>query len=139
MSGAKDYKVGYRRPPAEHQFQKGQSGNPRGRPKPKKAPSDTFSDAMHERVTVTIDGKRRSITKFEAACTQLANRAASGDPKAAKLVVDVMFGVQGQESGRTDGDTMTREARRSLDQILLAARKDAQSTAEPEAAGDEPE
>ena len=27
------YKVGYRRPPAEHRFRKGQSGNPRGRPK----------------------------------------------------------------------------------------------------------
>ena len=27
------YRVGYKRPPAEHRFRKGQSGNPAGRPK----------------------------------------------------------------------------------------------------------
>lgn len=29
----KDYEVGYKRPPREHQFKPGQSGNPKGRPK----------------------------------------------------------------------------------------------------------
>ena len=28
-----DYKVGYKKPPLHTRFQKGQSGNPRGRPK----------------------------------------------------------------------------------------------------------
>ena len=31
--GPRDYEVGYGKPPKEHRFKKGQSGNPRGRPK----------------------------------------------------------------------------------------------------------
>ena len=29
----KDYEVGYKKPPKKNQFKKGQSGNPKGRPK----------------------------------------------------------------------------------------------------------
>lgn len=38
MADKHDGKVGYCRPPAEHRFKPGQSGNPRGRPKKQKVP-----------------------------------------------------------------------------------------------------
>ena len=40
-----DYKVGYKRPPLHTRFQKGQSGNPRGRPKGSKNFSTLLSEA----------------------------------------------------------------------------------------------
>jgi Family of unknown function (DUF5681) len=33
MTASKDYKVGYGRPPEHSRFKRGQSGNPRGRPR----------------------------------------------------------------------------------------------------------
>ena len=59
-----DYQVGPGRPPLHTRFQKGQSGNPGGR-SAKSLPA-LLADALNETVVVTIDGRRRTITKREA-------------------------------------------------------------------------
>jgi hypothetical protein len=76
------YAVGYRKPPRETQFTKGQSGNPRGRPKGSQNVATFLQKAARQRVKVTINGGSRFVTKLEAAVTQLSNQAASGDPRA---------------------------------------------------------
>lgn len=78
--------VGYGRPPAKHQFLPGQSGNPRGRPKGARNFSAVIAATLNERVTVTENGRRRHITKLEAAVKQLVNRAASGEARATQLL-----------------------------------------------------
>src|SRR5437588_11273536 len=83
MSGrSSEDPVGYCRPPQHTQFRKGQSGNPKGRPKGSQALASIWLRAMNEKVTISENGQRRRITKQEAAIKQLANKAASGDKRA---------------------------------------------------------
>jgi hypothetical protein len=85
-----DYTVGYGKPPHQTQFKKGQSGNPKGRTKGSKNLAALIMSALNEPVTVTQNGRRKRITKIEAMTTQLANKGASGDPKATQLLLGVV-------------------------------------------------
>ena len=58
--------TGYRNPPKHTQFRKGQSGNKKGRPKGSKNLSTVLMEAAGDRVTATIDGKPRRISKLQA-------------------------------------------------------------------------
>lgn len=82
-----DYEVGYKKPPKHSQFKKGQSGNPRGRPRGSKNSATLFNEALNEKVVITENGRQRAISKREAMFKQLANSAARGDPKATQTVL----------------------------------------------------
>ena len=84
-----DYQVGYGRPPKATQFKKGVSGNRKGRPKGRKNIATLFQEAMYERVPITENGQRRTITKIEAIIKQMINKAATGDPKAFQATLNV--------------------------------------------------
>jgi hypothetical protein len=81
--------VGYRKPPEATRFKKGQSGNPEGRRKGSLNVSTVFARTLREKVVVNENGKRKTITKFEAAIKQFVNKAASGDLRALKLLVSL--------------------------------------------------
>src|SRR5208283_358917 len=84
---ASNERIGYRRPPIRTRFRPGQSGNPRGRPKGARNLSSVVAAALSERVSVNENGRRRRITKLEAAIKQLVNRAASGEQRATQLLL----------------------------------------------------
>src|SRR5467141_926026 len=86
------YQVGPGRPPLHTRFKKGQSGNPGGR-SPKSLPA-LLADALDETVVMTIDGRRRTITKREAIVTQMVDKSASADLRATKMLIDMMKDVE---------------------------------------------
>jgi hypothetical protein len=75
----RDYQVGYGKPRRHTRFKRGQSGNPRGRPRESKNLPTLLTEALNERVIVAEDDGRRKITKPEAIITQLVNRSAKAE------------------------------------------------------------
>jgi hypothetical protein len=81
--------VGRGSPPKHKQFKKGESGNPRGRPKGSKNLATLIADAAYDKITVTAkSGETRKMSRIHAATMQLANKAAQGDPKAVLKFMD---------------------------------------------------
>jgi hypothetical protein len=91
---AGDYAVGYGKPPRHRGFQKGRSGNPRGRPKGSKNFATLLAEALDEKVQVTEDGKRRRVTKRELVVKQLVNKSAAADLRAIKQLTDIVERVE---------------------------------------------
>lgn len=75
--------VGYGRPPKATRFKKGQSGNPKGRPRNRRRdiPYDTLLGQM---VTVREDGRDRRVTAAEAFILQLTKKGLDGDSASAR-------------------------------------------------------
>ena len=88
----REYAANYRKPPLHTRFQKGQSGNPRGRPK-KNLPALLIA-ALNEPAYVTTNGERRKITKREAVITQLVNESAGANLRATKMLIDMMKDIE---------------------------------------------
>jgi hypothetical protein len=84
--GAKTERVGYRNPPEQTRFKPGQSGNPKGRPKGTLNLATVLERTLREKVIINKNGRRKVISKVQAAYTQLINKAASGDLKAVQLL-----------------------------------------------------
>jgi hypothetical protein len=76
LSGA-----GYKRPPKNHCWKKGQSGNPKGRPPGHRNLAAALTAVLHESVSTQIDGEERQMTKLEAVTRQLVDKAMHGDAR----------------------------------------------------------
>jgi hypothetical protein len=118
MANDKDHDgVGYGRPPRRTRFKKGRSGNPRGRPKGSKNLATQLTKTLGERVVITQNGRRRSITKLDAAAKQLANSAAAGDLKAIHQLMMLAQWV----AGRTEALAPSTDPFTDADREVIAA------------------
>jgi hypothetical protein len=91
--------IGYKRPPRHTQFKKGQSGNPSGK-KAKRKPVVEDRLDLTETITVTVQGKRVTMTKRRALYDRLFALGAGGNLKAIELLfrLDALNDNQKDES-----------------------------------------
>ena len=85
----KEYEVGYRRPPKRTQFKKGQSGNPKGRPKGARGLDTMIMEELKAKIIVSENGRSKKLKKAEAIVKQVVNKALTGDHKAISQVLTV--------------------------------------------------
>jgi hypothetical protein len=86
---AEDYEIGYGRPPKHTQFQKGGSGNPKGRPKKLLNFEEQLLRVASTPVTITENGRRVSKPRYDVAMLQLVTKAMAGDMKALNKFFDL--------------------------------------------------
>ncbi|MXO64075.1 DUF5681 domain-containing protein [Qipengyuania oceanensis] len=98
MSSAEQ--VGYARPPVASRFQKGRSGNPRGRPKNRRR-EIPYDAVLGQMVTIREDGRERRVTAAEAFLLQLTQKGLAGDSAAARASLDAI------ETARTARNEVT--------------------------------
>lgn len=78
MASDDGYKVGYRNPPKANRFKKGQSGNPKGRPRRKTTVEEIYREVFGEVMEVKIDGKIKRMTPLQLTINLLKRDMISG-------------------------------------------------------------
>lgn len=81
-----EYDVGFKKPPKHTQFQPGQSGNAKGRPKGSRNFTTVIEQELNAVVSITERGKVKQVRKKEIIAKQVVNKAAAGDLKATGML-----------------------------------------------------
>lgn len=123
-----DDKVGYRKPPRHSQFRLGQSGNPRGRPKGTRGVKTDLTAELNAVWTTSINGRDIRGTKQRLMFRTLTARAATGDVKAAAILLPLILQVLGIEDRGGDRQRLSPQDQALLDQLLSSAGGDIPET-----------
>ena len=105
MPNDTENQVGYKTPPKASQFKKGRSGNPSGRPRRALGIAELLEKVSKQKVLTQGNNGPKSMSKLEASLTQLVNKAAGGDLKAAKILTDLMTRFPENAKGKDLKDT----------------------------------
>jgi hypothetical protein len=108
-----DYEVGYGRPPAASRFEKGQSGNPKGRPRGSKnrttstSPNEElmkaiFREEAYRMVSVNDGQGQVMMPMVQAVARSIAVRAAKGDHRSQRLFTQLLGTIERDQMRQRD-------------------------------------
>jgi hypothetical protein len=105
-SAPEPYAVGYKRPPKHTQFQKGKSGNPKGRPKGAKSTQTIATELLNQLMAVRINGVQKKQPTREILLQQQLKKALGGDQKALVLLLGLAKEPEDHGAGGGDAGTL---------------------------------
>jgi hypothetical protein len=85
--------VGYRNPPHASRFRKGQSGNPKGRPRGRRRELP-YEAVLGQEVVIRENGRERRVTAAEAFLLRLIKRGLEGDTAAARAALAAIGDIE---------------------------------------------
>ncbi len=111
-----EYDVGYKKPPKSTQFKKGQSGNPKGRPKLYKSFNDDLLDELKEPIVTKENGKEKTITKQRAVIKRIINSALNTNIAAYRILA---YWLKGHRDIQSEKDTgISEDDRKIIDEYI---------------------
>ena len=129
------YEIGYRRPPPSGRFKKGQSGNPKGRPKGSRNFLTLLVQELGQSIVVNENGKKKTITRMQAMVKRMVAGALQGEQKALLTLVEILRRT-GQFEETDVGDLLPGDYETILDtyvaQRQMSATKKARTRASRE-------
>ena len=121
LDNADDDTVGYGKPPKRTRWKKGQSGNPRGRAKGSRGLKADLHAELSSRMEIQMNGKRVSGTKQQLMLKTLSARAAAGDVRSIKALIDLVMQVFGSDDRGREAKRLSKHDQQILDQLLEAS------------------
>jgi Family of unknown function (DUF5681) len=94
-------KVGYKSAPIHTRFQKGKSGNPRGRQKGVRNFTADAKRTLELPVTVAENGKTRNASTQEAIFRRLRDKALKGDSRSIEILIGIASKVNNDGPGQS--------------------------------------
>jgi hypothetical protein len=119
--------VGYKRPPREHCWKKGQSGNPKGRPPGFRNFRAAVTAVLHEQVSVTVDGEDRDMTRLESVARQLVAKAEAGDPRSMQQLLAEIHKSEAKAERDASAQPLADADRQVIDALLVRLVREAAS------------
>jgi hypothetical protein len=110
--------VGYGKPPKHSQFKPGQSGNPKGRKKGKRNLQTDLEEELCRRVKVTEEGQHKSLTLQQLVVKNLVRKAAKGETRAEKLLIELIFRTGANEVSEAASNELSSADKAILDRFL---------------------
>lgn len=112
------YEVGYGKPPITTRFQKGRSGNPKGRPKESKNFKKLLREVLDSKIMVRDAAGTRAVTVREALIRNQVNLALKGDPRTFATIFKL---AESEEHAFEQGERTEPQAIDDDDEALIQA------------------